>query len=150
MAQPSKKDFIAEKALPLFLANGIKGTSVDMVVKASGVSKPTVYNHFPDKATLMAHVVDHWLSQQQPPELKADNLEALTNEINKQWLTKEVIRLYGLVMGEGNRAPIAVQHFKEKFDTPWRAELLRWATSQDQSFAELNAMVSHTLVSGLL
>jgi AcrR family transcriptional regulator len=50
MAQRSKKDHIAAAALPLFLENGFKGTSIDMVVRVSGVSKPTVYNHFPDKA----------------------------------------------------------------------------------------------------
>ncbi|MEM7562893.1 MAG: TetR/AcrR family transcriptional regulator [Pseudomonadota bacterium] len=44
MAQKSKKDHIVATALPLFLENGFKGTSIDLVVKASEVSKPTVYN----------------------------------------------------------------------------------------------------------
>jgi AcrR family transcriptional regulator len=34
MAQKSKKNQIANAALPLFLDNGFKGTSIDMVVKS--------------------------------------------------------------------------------------------------------------------
>jgi len=81
MAQLSKKDQIAEAALRLFLEHGIKGTSVDMVVKTSGVSKPTVYNHFPDKATLLIHVIQCWLETQPNPAFKAKTLNAIQTEI---------------------------------------------------------------------
>jgi AcrR family transcriptional regulator len=66
MAQRSKKDHIAAAALPLFLENGFKGTSIDMVVRVSGVSKPTVYNHFPDKAALMLAVLSRWIENNKP------------------------------------------------------------------------------------
>jgi TetR/AcrR family transcriptional regulator of autoinduction and epiphytic fitness len=61
MAQKSKKEHITAVALPLFLQNGFKGTSIDVVVKQSSVSKPTVYNHFPDKAALILAVVEQWV-----------------------------------------------------------------------------------------
>ncbi len=66
MAQKSKRNYIVEMALPLFLEHGFKGTSIDLVVKKSGVSKPTVYNHFPDKIALMLAVVENWCETQQP------------------------------------------------------------------------------------
>ena len=34
-----------------------------MVVKASGVSKPTVYNHFPDKSALINEVLQRWIDE---------------------------------------------------------------------------------------
>ncbi|MDH3389841.1 MAG: TetR/AcrR family transcriptional regulator, partial [Gammaproteobacteria bacterium] len=66
MAQKSKKDHIIASALPLFLEHGFKGTSIDMVVRASSVSKPTVYNHFPDKAALMLAVLARWTETHKP------------------------------------------------------------------------------------
>jgi len=66
MAQKSKKEHIIRTALTLFLEHGFKGTSVDLVVKISGVSKPTVYNHFPDKAALMHSVIKTWVENNQP------------------------------------------------------------------------------------
>ena len=66
MAQKSKKALVATAALPLFLQNGFKGTSIDMVVKASGVAKATVYNHFPDKAALMLATLSGWIEINKP------------------------------------------------------------------------------------
>ncbi|MGD8421437.1 MAG: TetR/AcrR family transcriptional regulator, partial [Gammaproteobacteria bacterium] len=66
MAQRSKKDHIVSTALPLFLEQGFKGMSIDMVVRASGVSKPTVYNHFPDKSALMETVLRRWVEDHKP------------------------------------------------------------------------------------
>jgi len=42
VAQKSKKTLIAAAALPLFLENGFKGTSIDMVVNSSQGAKATV------------------------------------------------------------------------------------------------------------
>jgi AcrR family transcriptional regulator len=85
MAQRSKKDHIAAAALPLFLENGFKGTSIDMVVRVSGVSKPTVYNHFPDKAALMLAVLSRWIENNKPlilPIKDPSELEKLVRDSN--------------------------------------------------------------------
>ena len=63
MAQKSKKDHIIATALPLLLEKGFKGTSIDMVVKACGVSKPTVYNHFSDKGALFREITAEALGE---------------------------------------------------------------------------------------
>ncbi|MCH8530967.1 MAG: TetR/AcrR family transcriptional regulator [Saccharospirillum sp.] len=150
MAQRSKKDQIAEAALPLFLEHGIKGTSVDMVVKASGVSKPTVYNHFQDKSQLMEHVLERWLQVQPAPQFQAKSAEALIKELNKHWLTAEACRLYGLCLGEGDRAPGAVRLFLERYDQPWRAALKIKGESLRLENEGIQATASHLLLAMII
>jgi len=120
MAQRSKKDFIAATALPLFLENGFKGTSIDMVVRASGVSKPTVYNHFHDKAALMLAVMQRWIENNKPLILTINDQGELEDFIRTRWLTDEAIGFYAIVIGEGWRFPEARMLFWEQFDHLWR------------------------------
>jgi len=120
MAQRSKKDHIVATALPLFLENGFKGTSIDMVVRASEVSKPTVYNHFPDKAALMLAVMQRWIENNKPLILTISDLGELEDFIRTRWLTDEAIGFYAIVIGEGWRFPEARQLFWEQFDHLWR------------------------------
>ena len=121
MAQRSKKQHIIKAALPLFLENGFKGTSIDMVVKASGVSKPTVYNHFPDKSALMQALLEVWIENHKPVILPLHGLDELDRLIAAHWLTRESVRLYAIVIGEGFRFPGARDLFWEGFDRRWRA-----------------------------
>lgn len=124
MAQRSKKDHIVESTLPLFLLNGFKGTSIDLVVRVSEVSKPTVYNHFPGKAALMLAVVEQWVSTHQPQISGVKDLASIEKSVNDQWLNKDTVGLYALVIGEGKRFPKARQLFWEAFDIPWRKVLI--------------------------
>ena len=123
MAQRSKKDYIAASALPLFLENGFKGTSIDMVVRLSGVSKPTVYNHFPDKTALMMAVMSLWIENNKPLIMPIRDLSELDEFVRIHWLTDEAVRFYALVIGEGWRFPQAKRLFWEQFDRLWRKAL---------------------------
>jgi TetR/AcrR family transcriptional repressor of mexJK operon len=49
---------IRRAASDLFLAHGLKGTSMDAVARAAGVSKQTVYSHFGSKQDLFAAVIE--------------------------------------------------------------------------------------------
>ncbi len=120
MAQRSKKEHIVACALPLFLTNGFKVTSIDQVVKISAVSKPTVYNHFPDKAALMLAVTEHWAATRKPKIPATNDLPGLDQLIDGQWLTRETVGLYALVIGEGRRFSEARKVFWEQFDQRWR------------------------------
>ncbi|MCP4388125.1 MAG: TetR/AcrR family transcriptional regulator [Gammaproteobacteria bacterium] len=123
MAQRSKKDHIVATALPLFLENGFKGTSIDMVVKASKVSKPTVYNHFPDKSALIHEVLLQWIDNNKPLIVPIRDQLALDELVRTRWLTDEAISFYAMVIGEGWRFPEAKQIFWEQFDRLWRKAL---------------------------
>ena len=44
-------------AREVFLSDGYEGASVDDIAKAAGISKATLYRHFPDKAALFSAVL---------------------------------------------------------------------------------------------
>ena len=150
MPQRSKKNHIVESALPLFLEHGFKGTSVDMVVRASGVSKPTVYNHFPDKASLMLEVLREWSERNKPmirPVRDAAEFERL---VQRSWLTAVAVRLYAIVIGEGWRFPAARQVFWERFDGLWRQALVYAAEHAVQGpTAAVGPYLDHQLLTRL-
>ena len=123
MAQKSKKRHIADAALPLFLENGFKGTSIDMVVKSSGVSKATVYNHYPDKAALMLESMSLWVEAGKPVIAPVRDIQDLDEFVQRHWLVDEAVRLYALVIGEGWRFPQARTLFWEQYDRLWRQAL---------------------------
>ena len=150
MAQKSKKDYIAANALPLFLENGFKGTSIDMVVKLSGVSKPTVYNHFPNKAALMVAVLSLWIENNKPLIMPVRDLNELDELVRTHWLTDEAVRFYALVIGEGWRFPQAKRLFWEQFDRLWR-KALGYVTDHSSSLdqASIDLRLDHQLLNRL-
>lgn len=150
MAQRSKKDQIADAALLLFLEHGVKGTSVDMVVKSSGVSKPTVYNHFPDKANLISYIIERWVQQQPSPGFTARTEKGLVKELTNGWLNDTALKLYGLFMGEGFRAPEAKRHFIHHYDREWRRVLSEWAEQYEVETTQLESRVDSAIVTSLL
>jgi AcrR family transcriptional regulator len=50
----------------LFAARGIDATSMDAIAEASGVSKATIYKHWPDKDALCLEALGHLLGHDQP------------------------------------------------------------------------------------
>jgi AcrR family transcriptional regulator len=50
---------VLEAAVELFAERGIDATSMDAIAEASGVSKATIYKHWPDKDTLALEVLGH-------------------------------------------------------------------------------------------
>jgi AcrR family transcriptional regulator len=48
---------ILEGARAVFLADGYEGASVDDIARAAGISKATLYRHFPDKTALFSAVL---------------------------------------------------------------------------------------------
>jgi AcrR family transcriptional regulator len=87
------------------------------------VSKPTVYNHFPDKAALMMAVMSLWMDNNKPLIMPIRNLSELDEFVRTHWLTDDAVRFYALVIGEGWRFPAAKQLFWEQFDRLWRKAL---------------------------
>ena len=147
MAQKSKRNHIVEVALPLFLEHGFKGTSIDLVVKQSGVSKPTVYNHFPDKVALMLAVVQNWCNTRQPVVGNIKDNQTLDEEIENNWLRHDTVKFYAVVIGEGRRFDEAKRIFWEEFDARWRQSFCdSISTSKTISQAELDLILSQHLL----
>jgi TetR/AcrR family transcriptional regulator of autoinduction and epiphytic fitness len=65
-----KRQAIVEAAIAEFRASGFESTSMDKIAATAGVSKRTVYNHFPSKDELFAQILHElWCSigAMQPP-----------------------------------------------------------------------------------
>ena len=131
MAQQSKKHLIASAAQALFLENGFKGTSIDLVVKQSKVSKATVYNHFPDKSALLMATMVAWIDTNKPLIAPVRSIEDFDEFAGKHWLTDEAVRFYALVIGEGWRFAPARQLFWEQYDRPWRQAFVYLSDNAD-------------------
>lgn len=52
-----KRQAIVDAAIAEFRAHGFEATSMDKIAAAAGVSKRTVYNHFPSKDDLFAQIL---------------------------------------------------------------------------------------------
>lgn len=73
MARPRSKrahDKVVEAAINLFAAQGIEATSMDAIAEASGVSKATIYKHWPDKVALVLEVMSQVHCVKTMPELE--------------------------------------------------------------------------------
>ncbi|MBV6752281.1 TetR/AcrR family transcriptional regulator [Pseudomonas chlororaphis] len=58
-----KREAIIQAAIEAFRADGFEATSMDKIAAKAGVSKRTVYNHFPSKEELFAEIMHHlWAS----------------------------------------------------------------------------------------
>jgi len=53
-----KREAIIQAAINEFRANGFEVTSMDKIAATAGVSKRTVYNHFPSKEELFAEILN--------------------------------------------------------------------------------------------
>lgn len=54
-----KREAILRAAVEEFRTAGFEATSMDRIAASAGVSKRTVYNHFPSKDELFAHMLEH-------------------------------------------------------------------------------------------
>jgi AcrR family transcriptional regulator len=60
---------IVEATVALHGSVGPAATTIAAIADGAGVTRLTVYRHFPDETALFDACSAHWLSQQQPPDL---------------------------------------------------------------------------------
>jgi AcrR family transcriptional regulator len=81
MARPRSTEAhqkVLHAALQLFCERGIESASMDSIARASGVSKATIYNHWPDKEALLLEVVELIHGLNRPPQ-QVDSGDLLTD-----------------------------------------------------------------------
>ncbi|VAW14642.1 Transcriptional regulator of pyrimidine catabolism (TetR family), partial [hydrothermal vent metagenome] len=63
--QREKQELILEAALEVFAANGFRGSTIDQISEAAGMSKPNLLYYFPTKEDmhqkLINRLMDNWL-----------------------------------------------------------------------------------------
>lgn len=85
-AQPTrserKRQAILEAARTAFTENGVDGTSMDALAARAGVSKRTVYHHFPSKQALVRQLMtEMWEKGQQQIRVKYDGNKPLEPQL---------------------------------------------------------------------
>jgi AcrR family transcriptional regulator len=118
--EPSRTDrkrvAITGAATDLFLKDGYRGTSMDDIATAAGVSKQTVYKQFADKEQLFCHVVEALVNTASDPVYEAvqgldvttdldGELRAVARRQLELVLQPRVMQLRRLVIAEATRFP---------------------------------------------
>jgi AcrR family transcriptional regulator len=124
MARPRSKrahDEVLDAALDLFAERGIDATSMDAIADASGVSKATIYKHWPDKDALCLEVLARLHGRDDaPPDvdtglLRSDLVAVLSYEPPPRHATARA-RMMPHLMAHAARNPA--------FGKAWRARVL--------------------------
>lgn len=120
---PEKTAAILEGGMQEFLAHGYAATSMDRVAIAAKVSKATVYNHFKDKESLFAALIQRLVEQKfqsifgvgDPQSLQAAPQIVLQEIANKALdigvNEPQFINFMRLILGESGRFPQLARMF---------------------------------------
>jgi len=78
----SKRDLVLQSASELFIAKGYKNLTMDEIADYIGVTKKTLYNHFPGKFELMKEAIEMRLN------LILDELQNISEDKNNHFTLK--------------------------------------------------------------
>lgn len=112
-----KRAAVLEAALAEFQAHGFAATSMDRVSQRAGVSKRTVYNHFPSKDALFTAIASDMVAQlhaaptvaydpEQPLDVQLTALAALlVEQFSSEWF----VGVTRVILAEAFRSPALVE-----------------------------------------
>jgi AcrR family transcriptional regulator len=149
---------VLDAALELFAERGIDATSMDAIAEASGVSKATIYNHWPDKDALCLEAMAHLLGQDQPRpvfdsgDVRAD-LVAVLNYQPPRPRSDLRMRLMPHLWAYAARNPAFGEAWRQRVFEPQRAqvtELLERGIARGQLPRDLDRTLALALLLGPL
>lgn len=123
-----KTEAILTGAMQEFLAQGYAGARVDRIVEAAGVSKATVYRHFPDKEALFNALVRRLAARKELfrlQDFQSDHEEP--TEFLKQYATEmlnnvasdpQILTFLRIIVGESGRFPELARAFVKNIEKP--------------------------------
>ncbi len=86
--QSEKRDLILEAALDVFSKNGFRGSTIDEIAEAAGMSKPNLLYYFRSKedihATLIKRLLDTWLAPLREMDEDGDPLTEIRSYIRRK------------------------------------------------------------------
>ena len=110
-ARPTKRTLLLQTARSLFLEHGFVRTSVDTIVAAAGVSKPTFYAHFPTKEALLEAIVQAQVLEAPPSPAFLltgqfdHDLRAVVRLLLQLALSPDALAWDRIMAGEARRLP---------------------------------------------
>jgi TetR/AcrR family transcriptional regulator of autoinduction and epiphytic fitness len=114
-----KRAAIVDAAIAEFRSNGFESTSMDRIAASAGVSKRTVYNHFPSKDELFAEILTRlWQASMATVQLEYDSSKPLREQLeNLLW---QKMRL----LNDTNFIDLARVAIAETIHAPERAQAM--------------------------
>src|SRR5271168_2113588 len=89
-AKPSMKERILETADRLFYLQGIRAIGVDTIAAEIGISKRTLYNHFPSKDALIAAYLARRFVQPRPSDKPpAEQILATFDSLERRFAARD-------------------------------------------------------------
>lgn len=149
---------VLDAALKLFAERGIDATSMDAIAESSGVSKATIYNHWPDKDALCLEALEHLHGVGQPmPEFDSGDVRADLIAVLSHQPPQQYAELRGRIMPH----LMAYAARNRPFGDAWRArvfepprtrlrQLLERGVAQGELPASLNRDIAIALLLGPL
>src|SRR6201746_1648634 len=90
MQKPAMKDRILETADRLFYLQGIRAVGVDTIAAEIGISKRTLYNHFPSKDALITAYLERRFVAPRPSEKPpAEQILATFDSLERRFSAKD-------------------------------------------------------------
>ena len=89
-AKPSMKDRILETADRLFYLQGLRAVGVDTIAAEIGISKRTLYNHFPSKdALIAAYLARRFVTPRPSDKPPAEQILATFDSLERRFASKD-------------------------------------------------------------
>jgi TetR/AcrR family transcriptional repressor of mexJK operon len=119
----AKRTAILDSAQSCFCEHGYSATSMDSVAAKAGVSKATIYSHFPSKDDLLGAIIcrrcdDHSHSLGalvlDPGADTGEILTLVANTLMGLLMAPEVIAMYRMVVAESHRYPDLARVYYEQ------------------------------------
>jgi AcrR family transcriptional regulator len=147
---------VLDAALKLFAERGIDGTSMDAIAEASGVSKATIYKHWPVKDALCLEAMAHLLRRDQPRpvfdsgDIRADRVAVLAYQPPQEFSELQA-RIMPHLVAHAARNPAFAQAWRARVFEPPReqlTQLLERAVAQGQLPRDLDRDLAIALLLG--
>jgi TetR/AcrR family transcriptional regulator, regulator of autoinduction and epiphytic fitness len=114
---------VKEATLDLIAEIGFEGTTVELIAERSGVSRTTIYRHWPDPSVLFLEAFDPTTADRQPPEATGDfaaDLDAYIRHVADR------------LNDDRFAAALAAQVDKARRDPQYRAAHLHYAVTRNE------------------
>src|SRR3954447_15802815 len=121
-SQRETRERIAEAAVGLHEEKGVSHTTVAEIARRAGVSRLTVYNHFPALSDLLPACSAHYATLHPPPELDGALALEEPDQRVREALTRlyrwyrEVEPMFGKLFSDRASVPELDQFLKQDFD----------------------------------
>jgi AcrR family transcriptional regulator len=111
---------VLDAAVTLFAERGIDGASMDAIARVSGVSKATIYKHWPNKDALALETLEHLHHLDHQVDVDTDDVVADITTVLARRPTPRTAQLRGAIMP--HLIAYAARH--PDFNKVWRMRML--------------------------